>query len=163
MTDKLLTETTYWCVERWIINILSAIVWHVVTFPRRLVRLIRLLRMRVPREIIKAELRLMVGKRTYSGPARGTPITEDNLQSFGFELQIWKMCREWWMSLRKEDHFDCRVGVTFYSDGHYNTFLHLRGTTYRVRQATCIEDIDLLVDLLHEQSPEERLNSRSSL
>jgi hypothetical protein len=162
MTDKLLTETTYYRTERRIINTLSAIVWHVVTFPRRLVRLVRLLMMRVPKAIIKAELRLMVGKRTYSGPAKGTPITEDNLRSFGFELYTWSdTCREWWMSLSEEEHFDRRVYVRF-DESEHRVALYLFGMDYLIRQARCIEDIDLLVDLLHEQSLEERLNSRSS-
>jgi len=163
MTNKLLTETTYWRVERWIINTLSAIVWHVITFPRRFVRLVRLLRMRVPRAIIKAELRLMIGKRAYSGPVKGTPITEENLRLFGFELYTWSdRCREWWLSLTNEGYFDYRVYVRFDESDEHRVALYLIGVDFPIRQAKCIEDIDLLVHLLHEQSLEERLNSRSS-
>ena len=161
MTEKLLAETRYWRAERWIINAISSLAWYTVTFPRRLWRLISLLRIKAPKAVIKAELRLMVGKRTYEGDGRGTPITEDNLRSFGFRMFSWTDgCREWWMSLLEDGHLSCRACVRF--DGSNlehgtGSFLILEGQTYPVRQAKCIEDIDMLVDLLHEQPLEERM------
>jgi hypothetical protein len=174
MTDKLLTETTYYRTERWIINILSAIVWHVVTFPRRFVRLVRLLRMRVPREIIKTELRLMVGKRTHPGPVRGTPITEDNLRSFGFtERKMSGGSSVWWKPLRvtipgsdnipvsDPEHYSVGVFFEKHQDECYRVSVHVglcNSFYYVVKRMNVVEDIDLLVDLLHEQSLEERSN-----